>query len=217
MVEEIKRVIWADLEDEELRSRYEQMAEKEEIMNRSETLTETQHDNDDKARQSGQQQQENTTQAVDDDDGKARQSNQQEHVDTRQAKDDDNDETRQSDQQQQEEDRGEHESEELIWTEEENDPNWCAYLHAPNLCPECQKLFDGCDCVDVDWTADSEWQRIEYEDGLKQIRDGEKRQEGERQKEMNDGDMRQENQQLQHTWRQENVGKDTLLRQYSYE
>ena len=80
------------------------------------------------------------------------------------------------------------------------------------MCPECQEpLFDGCDCVDVDWTADSERQRKENEDGLRQRRDGEKRQEGEQQKEMNDGGMRREKQQQQRTRRQENVGKDTLI------
>ena len=42
VVEEFRRVRWADLEDEEQSSRCEQTAEKEEIMNRSETLTETQ-------------------------------------------------------------------------------------------------------------------------------------------------------------------------------
>ena len=177
VVEDFKRVRRADLEDEEQSSRYEQMAEKEEVMNRSETLTETQNDNDNETWQGAQQQQENTTQA-DDDNDKARQGGQQkqegtrqaagndgngtrqggrqEQEDTRQAKDDDNDETRQGDQQQQGEDRGEHEPDELIWAEEEYDPNRCAYLYAPNLCPECQEpLFDGCDCVDVDWTADS--------------------------------------------------------------
>ena len=81
---------------------------------------------------------------------------------------DDDDETRQGGLQQKE-DRGEHESDELIWTEEEYDPNRYAYLYASNLCPECQEpLFDGCDCVDVDWTADSERRKKEYEDGLKQ-------------------------------------------------
>ena len=101
-VEDFKRVRWADLEDEEQSSRYEQMAEKEEIISRSETRTETPNDNE--TWQGGQPQQENTTQAADDDDDKARQGGRQEQEDTRQAKDDDNDETRQGDQQQQEDD-----------------------------------------------------------------------------------------------------------------
>ena len=203
VVEDFERVRWADLEDEELSPRYEQMAEKEEITNRSETLTETQattdgHDNNNETWQGGQQEQENTSRAADDGDDEARQGGRQEQEDTRQAKDDDNDETRQGDQQQQEEERGEHESDELIWTEEEYDPNRYAYLYAPNLCPECQEpLFDGCDCVDVDWTADSERREKEYKDRLKQRRDGERRREGEQQKEMNDGGMQQEKQQQQ--------------------
>ena len=83
-------------------------------------------------------------------------------------------------------------------TEEEYDPNRYAYLYAPHLCPECQEpVFDGCDCVDVDWTADSERRKKEYEDRLKQKRDGERRQEDEQQKEMNDGGMQQEKQQQQ--------------------
>ena len=54
VVEEFKRVKWADLEDEELSSRYEQMAEKEEIMNRSETVTEMQNDSGNETWQGGQ-------------------------------------------------------------------------------------------------------------------------------------------------------------------
>ena len=189
MVEDFKRVRWADLEDEEQGSRCEQMAEKEEIMNRSEALTETQAadgqedrgeekerqtENDDSETWQGcRQQHEDTRQAADDDD-ETWQGGQQQQEETRQAADDDDDETRQGDQQQKE-DRGEHESDELIWTEEEYDPNRYVYLYATNLCPECQEpLFDGCDCVDVDWTADSERRKKEYEDGLKQKR----RQEG---------------------------------------
>ena len=144
VVEEFKRVRWADLEDEEQNSRYEQMAEKEEIMNRSETLTETQQqenttqaadDDDDKARQGGQQEQEGTRQAAGNDGDETRQGGRQEQDDARQPKDDDNDETRQTDQQQQEEDRGEYESDELIWTEEEYDPNRYAYL-LPQICAQ---------------------------------------------------------------------------------
>ena len=117
--------------------------------------------------------------------------------------------------------RGGHESDELVWTEEEYDPSRYAYLCAPNLCPKCQEpLFDGCDCVDVDLAADSERRRKEYEDGLRQRGDGEKQQEGEQQKEVNDGGMRQEKQQQPSTRRQENVtqrwqgqkGKDTLIK-----
>ena len=58
--------------------------------------------------------------------------------------------------------------------------------------------------VAVDWTADSQRRRKEYEDGLRQRRDGEKGQE------MNDGGMRQEKQQS--TRRQEHVEKDTLIK-----
>ena len=61
MVEELKRVRWADLEDEEQSWRCEQTAEKEGIMNRSETaetLTETQAAAD---RQEKQRRRERTT------------------------------------------------------------------------------------------------------------------------------------------------------------
>ena len=57
VVEDFKRVRWADLEDEDQSSRYEQMAEKEEITNRSETLTQTHKNNDNETWQGGQQQQ----------------------------------------------------------------------------------------------------------------------------------------------------------------
>ena len=99
VVEEFKRVRWADAG-----SRHEQMAEKEEVVNRSETLTETQNDNDNETWQGGRQQQENTTQAEDDDD-KARQGGQQEQEGTRQAAGNDGDETRQGGRQEQEDTR----------------------------------------------------------------------------------------------------------------
>ena len=72
MVDDFKRVRWADLEDEEQGSWCEKMVEKEETMNKSEALTETQvadgqeDRGEEKERQTGndgRQQQENTTRA----------------------------------------------------------------------------------------------------------------------------------------------------------
>ena len=107
VVQDFKRVRWVDLEDEEQSSRYEQMAEKEEITNRSETLTQTHKDSDNEtcvARRPA---------TARENDAVCRRHDK----DTRQAKDDDNDEIRHGDQQQQEEDRGEHEADELILTQ----------------------------------------------------------------------------------------------------
>ena len=91
---------------------------------------------------------------------------------------------------------------------------------APNLCPECREpLFDGCECVDVDLTADSERRRIRRGEGKSTRMDWDRLEmEGSdkrvlQQKETDDGGMQQEEQQQHSTWLQEEQQQQSTWRQ----